>query len=74
MFAGKITMSKNRPNTFAGGLFEVRVSKISYSSFYAGGKMTYANVPVIIPFLATGYLFTVYLLLVLAQRYTKNSN
>ncbi|HEY9778602.1 MAG TPA: hypothetical protein V6D09_00430 [Leptolyngbyaceae cyanobacterium] len=35
--------------------------------------MTYGNIPVIIPILATGYLFTVYLLLVLAQRHTKNS-
>lgn len=35
--------------------------------------MTYSNipVPVIIPFLATGYLLTVYLLLLLAQRQTK---
>lgn len=36
--------------------------------------MTYGNVPVIIPILATGYLLTVYLLLVLAQRHTKNPN
>ena len=35
--------------------------------------MTYANVPVIIPILATGYLLTVYLLLVLAQRHTRSS-
>lgn len=35
--------------------------------------MTYGNIPVIIPILATGYLLTVYLLLVLAQRHTKNS-
>ena len=35
--------------------------------------MTYGNVPVIIPILATGYLLTVYLLLVLAQRHTKSS-
>ncbi len=35
--------------------------------------MTYGNVPVIIPILATGYLLTVYVLLALAQRHTKNS-
>ena len=35
--------------------------------------MTYGNVPVIIPILATGYLLTVYVLLGLAQRHTKNS-
>lgn len=34
--------------------------------------MTYVDIPVIIPFLATGYLLTVYLLLMLAQRHTKN--
>ncbi len=35
--------------------------------------MTYGNIPVIIPILATGYLLTVYLLLVLAQRHSRNS-
>ncbi len=34
--------------------------------------MTFSNIPVIIPLLATGYLLTIYLLLVLAQRHTKN--
>ncbi|AFY86194.1 hypothetical protein Chro_0648 [Chroococcidiopsis thermalis PCC 7203] len=34
--------------------------------------MTYGNVPMIIPCLATGYLLTVYLLLLLAQRQVKN--
>lgn len=37
----------------------------------AGYTMTYGNMPLIIPFLATGYLLTVYLLLVLAQRNAK---
>jgi hypothetical protein len=35
--------------------------------------MTYIDMPVIIPILATGYLLTVYLLLMLAQRTTKSS-
>ncbi|MBV9384866.1 MAG: hypothetical protein JOZ78_00395 [Chroococcidiopsidaceae cyanobacterium CP_BM_ER_R8_30] len=34
--------------------------------------MTY-NIPLIIPILATGYLLTIYLLLVLAQRNSKES-
>lgn len=34
--------------------------------------MTYGNVPMIIPCLATGYLLTVYLLLLLAQKQVKN--
>jgi hypothetical protein len=34
--------------------------------------MTYGNVPIIIPCLATGYLLTVYLLLLLAQKHVKN--
>jgi len=34
--------------------------------------MTYGNVPMIIPCLATGYLLTVYLLLLLAQKHVKN--
>lgn len=34
--------------------------------------MTYGNVPMIIPCLATGYLLTVYLLLLLAQKHIKN--
>ncbi|MDE5067880.1 MAG: hypothetical protein O4861_03445 [Trichodesmium sp. St16_bin4-tuft] len=33
--------------------------------------MNYNHTPVIIPLLATGYVFTVYLLLVLAQRAEK---
>ena len=33
--------------------------------------MTYGNVPMIIPCLATGYLLTVYLLLLLAQKHVK---
>lgn len=35
--------------------------------------MTYSSIPVIIPILATGYLLTVYLLLVLVQRNNKDS-
>jgi len=35
--------------------------------------MTYMDMPVIIPVLATGYLLTIYLLLTLAQRTIKNS-
>ncbi len=35
--------------------------------------MTYNDMPVIIPLLATGYLLTIYLLLILAQRTTKSS-
>lgn len=35
--------------------------------------MVYNDMPVIIPLLATGYLLTIYLLLILAQRTTKNS-
>ncbi len=35
--------------------------------------MTYSTMPVIIPLLATGYLLTIYLLLMLAQRTLKNS-
>lgn len=35
--------------------------------------MAYNDMPVIIPLLATGYLLTIYLLLILAQRTTKNS-
>ena len=35
--------------------------------------MIYNDMPVIIPLLATGYLLTVYLLLMLAQRTTKSS-
>ncbi len=35
--------------------------------------MTYDNMPLIIPILATGYLFTVYLLLILAERNAKES-
>lgn len=35
--------------------------------------MTYNDMPVIIPLLATGYLLTIYLLLILAQRTIKNS-
>jgi len=33
--------------------------------------MNHNHIPVIIPVLATGYIFTVYLLLALAQRSTK---
>jgi len=33
--------------------------------------MAYADMPVIIPLLATGYLLTIYLLLILAQRTVK---
>ena len=33
--------------------------------------MTYTNIPLIIPILATGYLLSIYLLLVLAQRNVK---
>ena len=33
--------------------------------------MTYGDMPVIIPLLATGYLLTIYLLLILAQRTPK---
>lgn len=35
--------------------------------------MSYTTMPVIIPLLATGYLLTVYLLLMLAQRTVKSS-
>ncbi|MBW4649718.1 MAG: hypothetical protein KME06_13660 [Kastovskya adunca ATA6-11-RM4] len=35
--------------------------------------MTYGDMPVIIPLLATGYLLTIYLLLMLAQRAIKPS-
>ncbi|MCA1992839.1 MAG: hypothetical protein LDL41_12515 [Coleofasciculus sp. S288] len=35
--------------------------------------MIYNDMPVIIPLLATGYLLTIYLLLILAQRTTKSS-
>ncbi|WP_277877655.1 MULTISPECIES: hypothetical protein [Cyanophyceae] len=35
--------------------------------------MTYNDMPLIIPFLATGYLLTVYLLLILAQRTVKGA-
>ncbi len=35
--------------------------------------MTYNDMPVIIPLLATGYLLTIYLLLILAQRTLKSS-
>lgn len=35
--------------------------------------MTYIDMPVIIPLLATGYLLGIYLLLILAQRTIKNS-
>ena len=35
--------------------------------------MIYMDMPVIIPVLATGYLLTIYLLLILAQRTIKNS-
>lgn len=35
--------------------------------------MTYCNMPLIIPILATGYLLTVYLLLVLAERNSKET-
>ncbi len=35
--------------------------------------MIYGNVPMMIFILATGYLFTVYLLLALAKRSSKNS-
>ncbi|HEY9636597.1 MAG TPA: hypothetical protein V6D14_24570 [Coleofasciculaceae cyanobacterium] len=35
--------------------------------------MTYSDMPVIIPLLATGYLLTIYLLLMLAQRTLKSS-
>ena len=35
--------------------------------------MTYNDMPVIIPLLATGYLLTIYLLLILAQRTIKSS-
>ncbi len=31
--------------------------------------MTYANMPLIIPILATGYLLAIYLLLMLARRF-----
>ncbi len=34
--------------------------------------MTYGNIPLIIPILATGYLLTVYLLLALAERTVKD--
>lgn len=33
--------------------------------------MTYGNMPLIIPILATGYLLTIYLLLALVQRNVK---
>ncbi len=36
--------------------------------------MTYTNIPLIIPILATGYLLTVYLLLGLAQRNLKEES
>lgn len=36
--------------------------------------MTYNDMPVIIPLLATGYLLTIYLLLILAQRTIKSSH
>lgn len=36
--------------------------------------MTYTNIPLIIPILATGYLLTVYLLLGLAQRNSKEES
>jgi len=36
--------------------------------------MTYSDMPVIIPLLATGYLLTIYLLLILAQRTTKKKS
>lgn len=36
--------------------------------------MIYGGVPVIIPILATGYLLTVYLLLVLAQKQIRSSD
>jgi hypothetical protein len=35
--------------------------------------MAYKDMPIIIPILATGYLLTIYLLLMLAQRTTKSS-
>jgi hypothetical protein len=35
--------------------------------------MNYNDMPVIIPVLATGYLLTIYLLLILAERTTKTS-
>lgn len=35
--------------------------------------MIYMDMPVIIPVLATGYLLTIYLLLIVAQRTIKNS-
>lgn len=35
--------------------------------------MSYTGMPVIIPLLATGYLLTIYLLLMLAERTTKSS-
>ncbi len=47
----------------------------SYSStLIADGTMTYVDMPLIIPILATGYLLTIYLLLVLAQRHVKPSS
>ncbi|MBA3923515.1 MAG: hypothetical protein H0X31_18200 [Nostocaceae cyanobacterium] len=36
--------------------------------------MTYGNIPLIIPILATGYLLTVYLLLALAERTVKDKS
>jgi hypothetical protein len=36
--------------------------------------MTYVDMPLIIPILATGYLVTIYLLLVLAQQNAKEPN
>jgi hypothetical protein len=45
-----------------------------YSNFpflTCGSTMTYTDMPLIIPLLATGYLLTIYLLLSLAQRTAK---
>lgn len=35
--------------------------------------MIYHDIPLIIPILATGYVLTIYLLLILAERTTKSS-
>lgn len=51
----------------------MRVLNFIFLYLIAGYTMTYGNMPLIIPFLATGYLLTVYLLLVLAERNAKEA-
>ncbi|AFY83681.1 hypothetical protein Oscil6304_4152 [Oscillatoria acuminata PCC 6304] len=43
-------------------------------AFISGRTMTYTDMPLIIPVLATGYLLTIYLLLSLAGRHAKGSS